>query len=371
MNIKIDPQQIWDKAMTSFKSKDFNNCLVSLEKFDKSMESDTIYFFKAQCYWMLGKYKKALESYQAAYQITKDPENVLLPLVKALISLNKKKLANQVIQKGVVDFPLNQEFILYAFLLNNKRTLKAEIEPLLASVKSGGLQSLNALNLLKILNVFGYHQDKVKQFSNLLEQHTENNEILDSMVEIKKIEPRITLLNLPIDVLNYSLSKISVNGLIIEAGVYYGMSLKIIAKKLKHKNIVGFDSFSGLPESWSEGEEVGSYSTQGELPKVAKNVKLIKGWFKHSIPKFIKKHDEPISFLHIDCDLYSSTLDVLLALKNNFVKGSIILFNDFYGYKNYKDHEWKALNDFLKLSNFKVEYLACCVLGRELVVRFK
>lgn len=370
METRINPQLVWDKSLAFYKSKDYKACLDCLETLDKALENDTICFYKAQCYWMLGKYKKSLKSFQKTYQITEQPEHVLLPFVKALISLNKRKKAKQIIQEGLKQFPGNQEFILYAFLLNNKTTIKANIIPLLSSVKSTGVNSLNTLNLLKILNVFGYHQEKIKDLATLIEPQAANNEIVESMVEIKKVDSKITLLNLPIDVLNYSLEQITVDGLIIEAGVYYGMSLKVIAKHFKHKKVYGFDSFSGLPESW-KSESAGSYSTHGELPNVAKNVKLKKGWFKDSIPKFISKHDEPIGFLHIDCDLYSSTFDVLMALKDNFVKGTIVLFNDFYGFKDYKQHEWKALKDFLKQSDHKVDYLACCVLGRELVVKFK
>ena len=70
--------------------------------------------------------------------------------------------------------------------------------------------------------------------------------------------------------------------------------------------IYGFDSFEGLPENWDGVKDKGFFKVDN-LPKVNKNVKLIKGWFNDTLDDFLKEHPEDFQFIHIDCDLYSST----------------------------------------------------------------
>ena len=61
--------------------------------------------------------------------------------------------------------------------------------------------------------------------------------------------------------------------------------------------------------------------------------------------------------IHIDCDLYTSTISVLKFLKPLLVSGSILLFDDYYCYPaNQNLGQKKAINEFLtnnKDYNFK------------------
>ena len=76
-----------------------------------------------------------------------------------------------------------------------------------------------------------------------------------------------------VDVLHHALRESPAEGLILEFGVYYGSSLFAIAKATQ-REVHGFDSFEGLPESWFVGAEsmsatmepAGAYTTQGEMP---------------------------------------------------------------------------------------------------------
>jgi len=44
------------------------------------------------------------------------------------------------------------------------------------------------------------------------------------------------------------------------------------------------------------------------------NVRFEIGLFGDTIPKFLEQHEEPVSFLHVDCDLWSSTVTIFKAL---------------------------------------------------------
>ena len=133
----------------------------------------------------------------------------------------------------------------------------------------------------------------------------------------------------------------------------------------------GFDSFEGLPEDWKAGEQKGSYSTGGRLPVVPDNVRLHKGWFEHSLPPFLQQHNEPVSLVHIDCDLYSSTLTVLEQLADRFIEGSVIVFDDFLGFPGFEQHELKAFEEFILDSGWTYTVLAASLLGREVAIQLQ
>ncbi|HSX04018.1 MAG TPA: TylF/MycF/NovP-related O-methyltransferase [Rhabdochlamydiaceae bacterium] len=177
-----------------------------------------------------------------------------------------------------------------------------------------------------------------------------------------------------LDVQKFGVRSVTFPGLYIELGVCAGGSINHIASLVPFQFIYGFDSFDGLPDDWDKGK--GDFTPKGSwardrLPYVLPNIRLIKGWFKDTLPEFVKKMgpDEPIAFLHVDCDLYSSTACALNALAPLIQEGTIIVFDEFYNYPNYKNHEWKALNEFLEAYSFKAEYLAYCRSHEQVALR--
>ena len=143
--------------------------------------------------------------------------------------------------------------------------------------------------------------------------------------------------------------------LICEFGVFTGNSINHIASLTDNK-VYGFDSFEGLPEQWREGYGKGHFSVTS-LPKVRPNVVLIKGWFDKTLPEFIKEHGEPIGFLHLDADLYSSTKTVFNLLGSRIGKGCIIVFDEYFNYPGWKEGEYKAFQEFISESGLGYEYI--------------
>ncbi len=147
------------------------------------------------------------------------------------------------------------------------------------------------------------------------------------------------------------------NGLYLEFGVYSGNTINIISK-FTNNNIYGFDSFEGLPEDWRDNYLKGKFNLNGNLPIVNENVVLIKGWFNESLSEFMKKHkEEKITFIHIDCDIYSSTKTIFDLTKNNISNNCIIVFDELINYPNYFNHEWKAWWEFVKENNIEFEWI--------------
>ncbi len=148
-------------------------------------------------------------------------------------------------------------------------------------------------------------------------------------------------------------------GMWLEFGVYKGATINAIAQNT-HQTLYGFDTFTGLPESWGEYPE-GVYSKDGHLPKVTENVQLIKGLFNDTLPLFLQCRRTKCSFIHIDCDLYSSTKQVLSHLKDRIVKGKVIAFDEFHSPKQTSIvhvSEAKAWREFVKQFGIKYKWIA-------------
>ena len=139
-----------------------------------------------------------------------------------------------------------------------------------------------------------------------------------------------------------------------------------------------FDSFEGLPEDWIRGDKVISRGTFGFknpnlLPPVLHNVELMKGWFHNTLADFIKTRDtqEPIAFLHIDSDIYSSAATAFQILGDRIQPGTILVFDELYNYPGYENHEFKAFQEFLSQSGLKAHYLAYNIYHEQVAVRIE
>jgi hypothetical protein len=148
-------------------------------------------------------------------------------------------------------------------------------------------------------------------------------------------------------------------GAILEFGVASGRSITSLANASPGKTVHGFDSFEGLPEDWAGHiERKGAFSQGGALPKVPANVQLHKGWFKDTIGGWRTANPEPIGFMHVDCDIYSSTCDILWSLRDRLQVGTVIVFDEYFNYPNWRQHEAKALKEFVAEFGIEYKYIA-------------
>ncbi|MDF9839746.1 MULTISPECIES: class I SAM-dependent methyltransferase [unclassified Paenibacillus] len=174
--------------------------------------------------------------------------------------------------------------------------------------------------------------------------------VADNMFDVKQYDDRSILIR---DIL----SEPRINGSYLEFGVFKGNSINYISSLLPSETVYGFDSFEGLPEFWFPGFEKGTFNSQGILPEVNSNVQLVKGWFDETIPQFLTKHSQNCAFIHIDCDLYSSTKTIFNELKHLIVSGTIILFDEYFNYVTWKNAEHKAFMEFIEETGFSFEYI--------------
>ena len=146
--------------------------------------------------------------------------------------------------------------------------------------------------------------------------------------------------------------------LFLEFGVYKGDSINLFGNFLSQhsREIYGFDSFEGLEEEWNMNDynPIGRFSLNKKNPKVLKNVTLIKGKVQSTLENFLKdKKDKKIIFAHMDMDTYIPTKYALNKIKPFLQKGSVILFDEFYGFPNWQHHEYKAFSEEFKENEYR------------------
>lgn len=139
-------------------------------------------------------------------------------------------------------------------------------------------------------------------------------------------------------------------GMVAEFGVYRGTSLTTIARHFPDLTVHGFDSFAGLPEAWGgTGKSAGSFDVGGTPPELpVDNVEFHVGWFDETVPPFAATTSEPFRFVHLDADLYSSTKIVFDHLGDRFVPGTVVVFDEYFGYHGWQHHEHRAFEEFLE-----------------------
>lgn len=159
------------------------------------------------------------------------------------------------------------------------------------------------------------------------------------------------------------------NGYVLEFGVATGRTLNQFAYWLHNKLIYGFDGFDGLPEDWTSRMRKGFFA-RDTLPRVRSNCHLIVGWFDQTLPKFKEtiKHS-PIALLHVDCDLYSSTVTVLNNLRENIVPGTVIVFDEYINYPGWQMDEFRAWQEHCRMYGVRYEYIGRVSRHQKVAVR--
>lgn len=132
-------------------------------------------------------------------------------------------------------------------------------------------------------------------------------------------------------------------GAFLEFGVASGRTIRVIAAAAD-RQVVGFDWFEGLPENWRSGVETGAFA--GAIPEVPANVALEIGRIEKALPVWLERESPAeINFIHIDTDLYTPAKIILEACAPS-IRDAIIVFDEYYNYPGWREHEFKAFEEF-------------------------
>jgi hypothetical protein len=161
------------------------------------------------------------------------------------------------------------------------------------------------------------------------------------------------------DLWDHALSKAARDGMVAEFGVWNGKSINHFARALSPAPVFGFDSFEGLREDWAGwSERRGTFSLHGRLPKVDPNVQLVRGWFDQSLPAFLAANPGAFSLVHVDSDTYEAAKTVLDQIGPRIVPGTVLVFDEYLGYRGWRIGEFKAWQEFAHGAGLGYHYLS-------------
>ena len=151
------------------------------------------------------------------------------------------------------------------------------------------------------------------------------------------------------------------SGHFAECGVYKGGTALLIASTVKEtpakRKLHLFDTFSGMPASANldnSPDRKGDYGKTSEK-SVIEYLQAFTFLVSHPglIPDTFKSVEkEKFAFVHIDVDIFQSSIDCCRFFYGKMVKGGIMLFDD-YGIAGYENGVKKAVDEFFhdKLEN--------------------
>lgn len=161
-------------------------------------------------------------------------------------------------------------------------------------------------------------------------------------------------LNIFMSIARYSRINRPIKGDYFEFGSHGANTIRMAWDCFHHLfdwNYVAFDSFEGLPEIgeidkmkiWEKGKLKTSDETfkkiayEHGIPK--DRLELVKGYYCDTLTDELKRNyaGRKAAVAYIDCDLYSSTVDVLNFLEDFLQVGTIVVFDDwncFFGDPN-------------------------------------
>jgi hypothetical protein len=166
--------------------------------------------------------------------------------------------------------------------------------------------------------------------------------------------------------LKHALTLAPSGGMALEFGVFTGTTLAIIADA-RGEEVYGFDSFQGLPSAWRPGFPEGMFGVDG-LPDVP-GTELVVGMFADVLPGFLEEHPGQVDLLHIDCDLYSSTVTVLDLVGPRLRPGSIVVFDEYLNYPGWEEHEHLAWSEYVAKAGLGFEYEGYTLDHEQVIVR--
>ncbi|MDA8549269.1 class I SAM-dependent methyltransferase [Litoricolaceae bacterium] len=223
-------------------------------------------------------------------------------------------------------------------------------------------------DLLDALNLYLF--DKPAQYRNR-DDASSRKQVYESAAYLKGVASNLVMVGNVTQMYELIASLDLVDGSGLEFGVRHGFSLNVLARLLPSKQFYGFDSFVGLPVDWHT-EPAGSYSVGGKAPVVEKNVTLIGGWFSDTV-SYILDQEIDVSLIHVDCDLYESTIEALrpLAASSKLKPGTVILFDEYLTNLTWQADEFKAFQEIVQEFKLSYEYLAFGLITKQCLVRIK
>jgi tetratricopeptide (TPR) repeat protein len=314
-----------------------------------------------------GNLEEVVVNYHQALNVNPSVAQVHHDLGNALMLLGRLDEAKASYYQSLKLNPNDETYFNLHPLLLDPHDMSPAIQCLESALKLQSANNTYKFFLGMLLDYSGRVESADAYFKDVQQGSNFDKARLDAWNYIKSVGmPR--MVGSSIEALRLGIAAAPSSGLVLEFGVRFGVSIRQIAGLVDHgQQVHGFDSFEGLPEAWHQ-EAKGAYSTNEAIPEVPDNVRLYKGWFENTLPEFVKTHKEPVRFVNIDCDLYSSTRTVLDCLSSQVIPGTVIVFDEYIGNEYWREDEFKAFQEAVGAYGWKYEYLAFSMFTKQVVL---
>jgi hypothetical protein len=190
-----------------------------------------------------------------------------------------------------------------------------------------------------------------------------NNTVIDfDKTDLERLQacPVVSSSN-PLQLLEAAVPYCTVDGMILEFGVYSGNITRML-DKLFDSTIYGFDSWEGLPKDSDDVRETTGFR-EGDfkcrIPNIdSPKVELYQGWFEEVLPEFLEEYDEDARLVVIDSDQYISAKHIFDNLEDRIVPGTVIYMDEYKHHPNWEDREYRAFKEFIERTKLRYEYIA-------------
>lgn len=146
-------------------------------------------------------------------------------------------------------------------------------------------------------------------------------------------------------------------GHVLEFGVAHGSSFYAICAEVYPRKVYGFDSFRGLPEDWTEHYPKGMFDRGGVTPFKNANGEFVVGLVEDTLGFWMRDHPGEVAFCHFDLDLYKPTRFCLMLLRDRFVPGTVLLFDEYDQSLPGYEHEQRAFAEFKQRSGWHAKFI--------------
>jgi O-methyltransferase len=190
----------------------------------------------------------------------------------------------------------------------------------------------------------------------------------------------------------FVLSTNGIDGDYVEFGCHSGqtfaMAWREIRRNRRASHLWAFDSFQGMPDMKCQADEHPEWIAGTMATSLEQFVKIctrnhippnrytaIKGFYSDTLHSISwPAPPTTIALVYVDCDMYSSTMDVLNFLEPRFRHGTILAFDDYFNFSAKEQAgEQRAFTEFQQRTsqwNF-LPYLSIGGIGMSFIVQTK
>lgn len=80
--------------------------------------------------------------------------------------------------------------------------------------------------------------------------------------------------------------------------------------------------------------------------------------FRDTLPGFLAANPTSVSLLHLDCDTYGATAEVLGLVRGRLSPKSVVILDDYHGFWGFRQGQLKAWAEFVAAEGLAYRYAA-------------